>query len=99
MRCLRCGYCCKHYYVIIVDDPDKGLCQDNLKFHKGDGTPCQHLRGNKPGEIASAIHERSWYKDTPCFAHGQIESNINEPCRVGTYIIERITKDENARAH
>ena len=24
MICLRCGHCCKNYFVPIVDDPTKG---------------------------------------------------------------------------
>jgi len=23
MICLRCGYCCKKYAVVVVDDPEK----------------------------------------------------------------------------
>ena len=74
--------------VVIVDDPAKGIREDNLIFHEGDGTPCKHLRGTKPGEYSCALHDKKWYKKTPCFSHGQIEAG-NTPCRMGEYILKR----------
>lgn len=88
MICLRCGYCCNKYDVIIVDDPDKGPVEGNLK-EKPSGQRCQHLRGDKPGEYSCAIHDRPWYKDTPCFAFTQIERG-NTPCRMGEYLLEKL---------
>ena len=87
MICLRCGYCCKNYAVVIVDDPAKGICEDNLILHEGLGSPCKHLQGNKPGEYSCKVHEYEWYKETPCFQHGQIEHE-NSPCRMGEYILK-----------
>lgn len=69
--------------VVIVDDPDKGLVEGNLKTVEG--TRCQHLVGDKIGEYSCAIHGRPWYKDTPCFAHGQIERSPDTPCRIGQF--------------
>jgi len=89
MKCLRCGYCCIRYAVIIVDDPSKGIEPDNLIVHEGKGIPCKHLKGNKPGEYSCAIHNRPYYNETPCFQHGQIERNIDAPCRMGKYVIEK----------
>jgi len=91
MKCLRCGYCCKNYFVPVVDDPKKGIIIDNIITHKGDG-PCKHLKGKKPGEYSCEIHHESWYKDTPCFQHGQIESSKDDVCRIGEYIMEGKTK-------
>jgi len=88
MICLRCGHCCKTYCVIIVDDPKKGITDSNLVPHMGDGTPCKHLQGSKPGEYTCALHDYPWYKDTPCFAHGQIESSPDCECRLGRYILD-----------
>ena len=88
MKCLRCGYCCHKSLVIIIDDPEKGIEKDNLIAHKGDG-PCKHLEGNKPGEYKCSIHDRSWYKKTPCYSHGQIESSPTDDCRMGRYIIDK----------
>lgn len=89
MKCLRCGHCCHNYMVIIVDDPKKGITEDNLIFHEGNGTPCKHLRGTKPGEYWCAIHHYPWYKETPCYAHGQIESSPDCVCRLGEYILKQ----------
>ena len=88
MKCLRCGHCCHNYAVVIVDDPEKGVAEDNLVVHKGDGTRCKHLRGDKPGEYWCAIHHYSWYKETPCYAYGQIESSPANVCRLGKYILK-----------
>jgi len=86
MICLRCGYCCKQYMVVVVDDPKRGITNDNLKARKGD-EPCQHLQGDKPGEFSCALHDYPWYKETPCFSHGQIEQK-NSNCRLGEYILQ-----------
>jgi len=86
MICLRCGHCCINYMVAIVDDPDKGISDDNIICHSGEGTPCKHLEGNKPGKYSCQIHDKEWYKKTPCFRHGQIERG-NTECRLGRFII------------
>lgn len=88
MKCLHCGYCCINYDVIIVDDPKKGLELDNVK-HKPTGVRCQHLRGDKPGEFSCAVHNEKWYKKTPCFDFGQIESKKTDPCRMGEYLLKQ----------
>ena len=73
--------------VMIVDDPAKGIVDDNLIFHDGMEQPCKHLKGDKPGEYSCALHDEKWYKETPCFSHGQIERG-NTNCRMGEYILE-----------
>ena len=93
MKCLRCGYCCTHLFVIIVDDPAKGPREDNLICHEGKGVPCKHLRGNKPGEYYCNVHDESWYEETPCFMHGQIESRPDTLCRVGAYLLEKLNNE------
>ena len=87
MRCLRCGYCCHEYAVIIVDEPDSPISENNLTAHLGDG-PCKHLEGNKPGEYKCLVHDKSWYKETPCYSHGQIEQSPTDDCRIGRYILD-----------
>jgi len=89
MICLRCGYCCHNYSVVIVDNPALGINESNIIFHEGNGTPCKHLGGSKPGEYYCKIHNEPWYEDTPCFSHGQIESNENCNCRIGEYILKK----------
>lgn len=74
--------------VIIVDDPDKGIKKDNLIAHMGHG-PCKHLQGSEPGKYSCAVHDRKWYKKTPCFSHGQIERSPDDECRMGRYILDR----------
>jgi len=75
--------------VIIVDDPDKGIQEDNLIEHLGQNKSCKHLQGNKPGEYSCALHDKSWYNETPCFNHGQIERDINCECRMGRHILNK----------
>lgn len=92
MRCLRCGHCCTHYIVAIVKDPSIDFdandpkSYDNITTHEGNG-PCPHLRGDKPGEYICSIHDKPWYRQTPCYAYGQIEDNPNRECRTGKHIL------------
>ena len=88
MNCLRCGYCCKNYLVVIVVDPNKGICEDNLTAHNGDGQACRHLQGDAPGQYSCALHQKSWYIETPCHHHKQIEQR-NTNCRLGEYVLEK----------
>ena len=95
MICLRCGYCCQALHVVIVDDPEKGLKKDNLKAINCLKERCQHLRGDKPGEFSCAIHNKKWYKKTPCARHGQIERSEDTPCRMGEYTMKKETRCSN----
>lgn len=85
MRCLRCGWCCYQLEVIIVDDPDGKFVEENLKV-KHTGDRCQHLRGEEKGKYSCAIHDRRWYKKTPCATHDQI-GMPGAPCRMGAYLM------------
>lgn len=87
MKCLRCGYCCKHYSVVIVDDPKKGPVEGNVIGRMGNGESCKHLQGDKIGEYGCSVHGEPWYEETPCFEFGQIEHNLNANCRMGEYIL------------
>lgn len=91
MICVRCGYCCRHLSVVIVNDPDKGLVEGNFDFQRGDGTPCKHLRGDGPGKYSCILHDKLWYKDTPCFLRTQFETS-DVPCRIGDEIINNKRK-------
>jgi hypothetical protein len=82
-------------FVVIVNDPEKGLQEDNLKVHMGDG-PCQHLLGDKPGEHSCRIHGYPWYGETPCAAHGQIEVR-DSPCRMGKYLLEQLNGKDSQK--
>lgn len=72
---------------MIIDDPEKGISEDNIIAHEGNG-PCKHLDGNKPGEYSCKIHNKPWYKETPCYSHGQIEKSPTDECRMGIYILK-----------
>lgn len=87
MKCLRWGYCCHHMAVSIVDDPEIGVTEDNIDGNEGNGKACKHLSGDTPGEYSCNIHEYSWYPETPCFSHGQIEKNVSDECRTGRYML------------
>lgn len=94
MICLRCGHCCMNYAVVIVDDPKKGMTEENLKGIGFNGPErCQHLVGNKPGEYLCRVHDRRWYRRTPCYSHGQVEKG-NTPCRMGEYVLKMVETDE-----
>lgn len=92
MICLRCGYCCHNYVVVIVDNPELGIQESNLTTQGMVRKPCKHLRGDKPGEYSCAIHDYPWYPETPCFDFGQIEVG-NTECRIGQYMLNQ----ENAK--
>jgi len=91
MICLRCGYCCIAYDVIIIS-PE--FVQPKINFdnpeishkliHKKCGEICPHLRWEENKAVCS-IHHYEWYKDTPCFRHEQIESSPKSLCRLGEY--------------
>ena len=89
MHCLRCGHCCKTSLVVIVVDPDRGPKRDNLRAVNLLEEGCPHLRGEKAGEYSCAIHNKPWYKRTPCYAHGQIETKKSSPCRMGEYLLKK----------
>jgi len=89
MRCLRCGYCCFSLFVVIVDDPAKGIAEDNLKVKIGTNERCQHLRGSEPGKYSCAIHGESWYCKTPCASYGQTEASPDSSCRIGEFVLKK----------
>ena len=53
MICLRCGYCCLMYDVVIVSDPDKPADDENNIEFKQNNQRCKHLVGDKIGEFSS----------------------------------------------
>ena len=95
MICLRCGYCCINYDVII---PKKGVLRipKNPSIKDGDkyvewkksGVPCPHLtfKGKKAN---CAIHNLKVYKDCPCDRHGQIEAKKTNVCRMGEFVLSK----------
>lgn len=90
MKCLRSGYCCTHYDVMIVDDPEKGVTEGNVKY-KPSGEECQHLTGEGPGSYFCAVHNEPWYRETPCYEFIQIETHPDMPCRMGFKILKELS--------
>ena len=91
MICLRCGYCCVAYDVMIISPkyvrPDLNLFSPEIKqkiIHKKCNEVCPHLRWEGDTAICT-IHNYKWYKYTPCAQYGQIEHSPNTPCRLGAY--------------
>lgn len=86
MKCLRCGYCCTNYIVVIVVDPKKGIQRDNLQAIDLSKEKCPHLDKDKSNKYMCRVHNESWYKDTPCYQYEQI-GNKDSNCRIGEYIL------------
>jgi len=91
MICLRCGYCCLMYDVVIVSDPDKPADDENNIEFKQNNQRCKHLVGDKIGEFSCVIHNKDWYDTTPCYQFTQFEVK-NSPCRMGEYQIKKLEK-------
>jgi len=92
MRCLRCGYCCMHSFVVVVRDPDmadrEGISDDNLMVVGANGPErCPHLVGDRVGEYSCAVHGRPWYRYSPCAAHVQVEVEDSD-CRMGAHLLK-----------
>lgn len=85
MICLHCGYCCIEYFVPIIKDINKPINEENIEI-KDSQVKCRHLVGEKPGEYICDIHDSDVYKETPCYAHTQIERE-DTPCRTGNYLL------------
>lgn len=91
MKCLRCGWCCTNYWVVILSDGRRPAKPGNLEVHPGHG-PCKHLRGKTPGKHRCSIHGSRYYKGTPCDRHGQIEASPKCVCRMGRYMLKQYKK-------
>ena len=89
VKCVRCGYCFRTMCIVVVDKPAWGIKEDNFKVVAPKEGPCPHLRGNEPGGFSCAVHDRSWYSETPCADYGQIERSPDTPCRTGTYMMKQ----------
>ena len=88
MICLRCGYCCYAYDVIIIKlGIEKPTFRKEEEFqHKKSDEFCPHLSFNGI-EASCDIHDKKWFKKTPCHSHSQI-GKIDDDCRIGRYILD-----------
>lgn len=96
MNCLRSGMCCINPIVMIIRDiklanrigvdydgvNDRAI-EDNL-ITKESGKRCQYLIGEL-GQTSCQLHDKWWYKDTPCFKHTQLGGGN---CRTGQYLLK-----------
>ena len=96
MKCLRCGKCCLFPVVIVApawverfnpNEVDIDKVEDQI-YIKHDGEVCPHFSWNEDTAVCS-IHEKFWFKDTPCGQHGQIESDKSNLCRMGKHIRDK----------
>ena len=94
MVCLRCGCCCIMYPVVIVAPKVAAQgrihtweCKGNFML-KESSEICPHLTFND-AQATCLVHDRSWYRKTPCNSYGQIEENENANCRLGQHIREK----------
>ena len=77
MKCLRCGYCCIAYDVIVPLSKEEAA-------YKPNGQLCWNLEFN--GEEAYCkIHEEDFFIDSPCDQFTQIEQGETN-CRMGDYV-------------
>jgi len=88
VKCLHCGYCCYMFSVAIPSGTEKAPREEtDLEMRLGGrGERCKHLRGSVPGRFKCVLHDKRWYKQTPCYRHGQVEQG-DRPCRMGVYVL------------
>ena len=96
MICLNCGYCCMMLDVIIISPKAIDTLNitslseipydefEKLTEHKETGIACPHLTYENDKYLCR-IHDKPWFKETPCHRHVQIEDS-NSNCRTGNYI-------------
>lgn len=99
MICVNCGLCCYDYPVGIIK---KEFINFNVKTTsdfpeeaidiKLGNTPCPHIFW-KDHKSQCAVHDKPWYKQTPCFDFGQIEESPDCVCRIGEWIMEKRKTD------
>ena len=96
MKCLRCGYCCVSYDVIVPlkaapENPnewDNGM--EEYAKHKPTGEACWNLIYDiETREASCLIHDEDFFADSPCDQFGQIERKKTDVCRMGEYILNR----------
>lgn len=84
MICLRCGYCCVEYMVILPDGQ-----------YKPSGVECPNLDWDEEGKARCTIYGQSFFiayetvkwEDTPCGQYSQIEATPQDKCRMGAHLL------------
>jgi hypothetical protein len=94
MQCLRCGYCCVAYDVIVMIEVLTPKGRKTLKAcHKPSSIRCPRLEGpDERGQFSCKVHDRKEYKSSPCYAYGNPEidpdyaGSEDSPCRIGAHL-------------
>ena len=79
--------------VEAVESRGEILAQDLI--HIPTGERCPHMT-RIDGMFACDIHDREFYKETPCYRHSQIETE-DSPCRMGQALAEGKLEKVQAR--
>ncbi len=98
MICKRCGRCCIHLDILVVNPrsilPDGRLDRSDpvAMISKPAGEACPHLAfeaASKEQIATCTIHHLTCYRDTPCERFEQIgpEDSI---CLLSSYLIEQM---------
>lgn len=94
MICLRCGYCCVHFSVVLPDGS-----------YKPSGEECKFLI-RKYGMAICKIYGKDWsindngtiikgtWEETPCGQFTQIEKTNLDLCRLGSYTLQEKRKKQ-----
>ena len=105
MICLRCGYCCIKYDVVIIhpkyihepiDVLDKSV-MEKFMIKRG-GKWCPHLEEINKHTFSCKVHDKPWFKNTPCFDYSQIEQAELDKCRMGIYVNKNREMKEHLRS-
>ena len=89
MICLRCGYCCVHLDVAIVNpesilpDGSVDIGDPGSVMYKPKGHRCPHLVCLE-GKATCSIHTFSCYQGTPCQQFEQF-GREDDLCILGSY--------------
>ena len=83
MKCLRCGYCCIALEVVI---PLRRVRAEKDMAIKHTGQMCPFLSYDEWRVASCAIHDKKFYKGSPCDSHTQIEPSHDCECRMGRHL-------------
>lgn len=89
MKCLRCGYCCVVYAVVLPNGDFKQQMTE-CEFLEWDEDKATCTIHDQPGTLEYKGEEiRYKWSETPCGQHGQTENSPDDECRMGRYMRDR----------
>jgi hypothetical protein len=100
MKCQRTGWCCVGLDVVIATEIAAGKLE---LFHKPSGAQCPNLtfrevEGLGFPEASCGVHDRDWYKETPCYTYQNSEidpdygGKSGKPCKLGPHYSNRLVQ-------